>query len=494
MRRFLAWLLGWPREADMTGGHERLAQHAPAAARTRAARQASRRLLAQVLAVALSVAGIAGIVAVLEGSFGREDARVLATSLGFAVFSATAAAGAALRRERPGLGGAVGVATIVLSALSLLLLVSALSSYDVGAARAFGVTGLLALAGSHTSIVVRARRSSDSAAIHMLGAASILLATFDGASGALLVSGNLRVTDPGAFVRAGGVVVIAMLVTTALPPILRVAAWVRPGERPVGAAPPPPPPPPPPPGSPMVNARVGRAYFTPGMACVLGLVVAFLGYMSGQATGPRTSWAYPAARSVEAHAQQPPAPTYPPPVSQAPAPAPVAPASVSEPPPEVVLAKAPAHIKPGKARPLGSVVQPVRLFGCPAHSGTVEVGGPSGRVQVRRSARGLCVRFRADHHLAESLGLRLRASVMSLRFVDARSPGYSPRIYEVRLTSLGSGPDFSLEVLPPGGPLSAASFGNLGVARHHVSVLIERPWLPGWVLDLDRSTWDAGIV
>src|SRR4051794_27706116 len=236
MRGVAAWLLGWPREADMTGGY---GSPARPTAELRAARQASRVLVARIMAVAVTVSASVGVLTVLGGSFDLDDARVLIASLTFAIFSATAAAGAALRRERPGWGGAVGVATLMLSAAAWLLLVSALWSLDIGDARLAGIAALLALAGSHASIVVRAQRPSDSALVRTLGAASILLATFESVSGALLLGEVIEVTETEDWVRTGGAVLIGLLATTALPPLLRVAARGKPvpgGAAAAGAA------------------------------------------------------------------------------------------------------------------------------------------------------------------------------------------------------------------------------------------------------------------
>src|SRR3954469_1497945 len=211
VRGFLGWLFGRPGEADMTGGYGSTPR---SGAEIGAARRASRVLLARIMAVAVAVSGVVGILTVLGGTFDLDDARILIASLTFAIFSATAAAGAALRRERPGWGGAVGVATSVLSGAAWLLLVSALWSLDIGDARLAGEAALLALAGSHASIVVRAQRPSDSAAIRTLGAASILLASFESVSGALILAEVIRVTDAEDFVRTGGAVLIGLLAST----------------------------------------------------------------------------------------------------------------------------------------------------------------------------------------------------------------------------------------------------------------------------------------
>jgi peptidoglycan/LPS O-acetylase OafA/YrhL len=63
-------------------------------------RASLRRALGWSLVAGLSVAALTAAFAVVDGSFDETDGRVIATSLGFAVFSATGSAGAFLRLRR----------------------------------------------------------------------------------------------------------------------------------------------------------------------------------------------------------------------------------------------------------------------------------------------------------------------------------------------------------------------------------------------------------
>jgi hypothetical protein len=249
-------------------------------------------LLAYVTAAALLVAGVAAIVAIAGGRLGVEDLQVLGTSLGFAIFSATSAAGAALWRDRTTATAWVGGATVVLSAMSLVVLVMSIWNLDADGGRTFGSLALLTLAGSHASIVLRAGRASDGDTIRLLSAASILLASLDCGAGALLVQGTVPLHHVEQYARAAAVVVIAMLVTTALPPLLRSAA--KRGATRAALPPPPPAPPPPSPApapavttSPTRKRRGGwqlRTLFKPAGTVALATVVAVAAFLFGQAT------------------------------------------------------------------------------------------------------------------------------------------------------------------------------------------------------------------
>src|SRR3954464_14495168 len=121
MGRWVAWLLFGRAREDPVG----TALPAP--------RPRPRGLLLYVLAASLTVAAIAGITAITSGSLGTDHLRVLGTSLGFAVFSATSAAGSAARRDGRGTAALlVGIITVVLSTISLISLVSVLWDLDGG--------------------------------------------------------------------------------------------------------------------------------------------------------------------------------------------------------------------------------------------------------------------------------------------------------------------------------------------------------------------------
>jgi hypothetical protein len=199
---------------------------------------AIRRLLGRVVAVALSLTALVAIVALLTGSFDDTDWKVLGTTLGFSVFSATAAAGATARlRSWSGAYG-VGTGAVAASALAFVLLVAGLWS-EAGDAtwRWFGVLALAALALSHMSLVLGARRASDGPGTAALVLASVVLVGLDATGAALPITGVLDdVSDAGA--RLLAVCSVLLLLTTALPPLLRraAAAPAAAPPRPAGAA------------------------------------------------------------------------------------------------------------------------------------------------------------------------------------------------------------------------------------------------------------------
>jgi hypothetical protein len=184
-------------------------------------RTSVRRLLAWALVAALCVAAITASAAILTGDFDETDARVIGTSMGFAVFSATAASGASLRfRESDVLRG-LGLATMALSAVSFVLLVMAIWNDSADDAwQVFGSAALAALACSHASLVGGAARPTDSETVRALGGTSITLAAADAFFGILAVSGAVEEVAEG-FGQLMAVLVILLLLTTALPPILR---------------------------------------------------------------------------------------------------------------------------------------------------------------------------------------------------------------------------------------------------------------------------------
>jgi hypothetical protein len=185
---------------------------------------AIRRLLGRVVALALSFAAAVAIIALLSGSFDDTDWKVLGTTLGFSVFSATAAAGAGARWRAWRGASIVGTAAIAASLTAFVLLLVVLwGDVEEGPLRAFGVCALAALALSHVALVLGARRASDSPATVALVAASVMLVMVDAVGGALPIAGVVDdVSEAGA--RALAVCSVLLLLTTALPPLLRRAA------------------------------------------------------------------------------------------------------------------------------------------------------------------------------------------------------------------------------------------------------------------------------
>ena len=181
-----------------------------------------RRAVLLGLAAGLSVAAAIAIVALLTHSFDQTDARLIATSLGFSVFSALGATGAPARRQ-PKLA-ALGVLTTGAAGLALGLLELAIwDERTTWAWRAFGALAVLTLAASHASLVLGARRSSDAPAITNLTVISVLTASADAILALIAIVGLVRHISSSE-TRLAGVLVITMLLSTALPPILRRAA------------------------------------------------------------------------------------------------------------------------------------------------------------------------------------------------------------------------------------------------------------------------------
>jgi len=180
-----------------------------------------RRAVLLGLAAGLSVAAAIAIVAILTHSFDQTDARLIATSLGFSVFSALGAAGAPARRQ-PKLA-ALGVLTTGAAGLGFGLLELAIWDQRTNWAwRAFGALAVLTLAASHASLVLSAQRASDSPAITNLTTISVLTASVDAILALIAIVGPLRhITSSET--RLAAVLVITMLLSTALPPILRRA-------------------------------------------------------------------------------------------------------------------------------------------------------------------------------------------------------------------------------------------------------------------------------
>ena len=184
-------------------------------------------LAVRALIAGLCLAAATAIVALLAGSFDDTHWRVIATSLGFSLFSAFAAAGDALRRGALGWRSALGAATAAASVAGFALLTLAVWFDDdaEGLWQAFGAVGLLALCGSHASLVLRAQRRDDTDLISALVWTSVATATFDTLVGVAAILGAAE--DVGdAFARVVAVALVVMVLATAVPPLLRRAAGV----------------------------------------------------------------------------------------------------------------------------------------------------------------------------------------------------------------------------------------------------------------------------
>jgi hypothetical protein len=181
-----------------------------------------RRVAGWALVAGLCVSAAVAIVALLTDSWSDLSWKVVGTSLGFSVFTCTAAAGAALRLRPAGATRTLGAATIGTSAAALGTLVAALWVEDAdGLWRAFGVAGLAALWTSHASLMLRALRSDDSSAVRWLTGVSIVTLGVDTSIGMLAVLDAFEDVDFDPFERVLSVLLVITLLSTALPPLLR---------------------------------------------------------------------------------------------------------------------------------------------------------------------------------------------------------------------------------------------------------------------------------
>ena len=418
-----------------------------------------------LLAVALGAAAIAATAAILNGRLGLEEWRVLATSLGVSVFSATGAAGASVTSRHR----AVGAGTAILSGASFVLFEVALwSPWDGGdTARVFGAFGLATLAASHASLVLRSRRRSDGPIIRQLCIASILFACAESLVGVLPLMKLVAIRDWQTYGKAVGVLLLAMLLATALPPILR---RIKPQAPPR-----------------VIESQPGLTSGQPGESAVarlaipaaLALMLAISAYVYGQSTRAEPL-RYAGAQYVPSPA------TAPPPVDTS-----VSTAGYLPPPAR----------NPGTAQAtgLGHNILARPFARCPSVGGRREVlRGPDARtnfrrVELHRGARGVCLVLEAP----AGSGFPSGGTADNLATVVFHPPGEQPhegaddsRDVEIRLWTGATQGTYTLVLWRPGRETVAASVGHLGIARGHVSILIEQPKLPRWVLS-PRTRWSA---
>ena len=184
-----------------------------------------RRFAGIALVTGLSCAALAAVIALLTGSFSDGDVRVILTSMGFAVASATGSAGAAARL-RPSNGlWLLGTLTFLASVIAFALLLAGLWTDmdrwgDESVWRAFGCVAVLGVAGSHACVMLGALRRSDTEAIRLLTLSSIGLSAFD--TLAVILPLLELVDEVGeTWARIFGATLVLLILTSLLPPILR---------------------------------------------------------------------------------------------------------------------------------------------------------------------------------------------------------------------------------------------------------------------------------
>lgn len=196
-----------------------------------AQRAAIRRALSWILVGALCVAALTAIVAVVSGDFDETDARVVATSVAFGIYSATGASGATLRLRQNENLRTLGLATMIFSTAGFLLLLPAIwGDWDNETLwRWWGAATLATFACSHASLMAGAVRPDDGPAVRVLGTASIALASLDSGIGILAIAGAFDEVEVESAAQGLAVLVILMLLTTALTPIVRRIQRPAPG-------------------------------------------------------------------------------------------------------------------------------------------------------------------------------------------------------------------------------------------------------------------------
>jgi hypothetical protein len=183
------------------------------------------RLAGWALVLGLVAAAAWAVVVLLSEDVNETDARVVLTSLAFAAASTTGASGvAATLRASPGMR-LLGVATIACSIAAFALFAAAIWKDEplYGAEvlwRACGCASVLAIAGGHASLMLRARRPTDGALIEIVTFSSLALGLID-TVGALLPLSELIERVDESWARVLGSVLVLLIVTTVVAPLLR---------------------------------------------------------------------------------------------------------------------------------------------------------------------------------------------------------------------------------------------------------------------------------
>jgi hypothetical protein len=194
-----------------------------------------RRFASLALVTGLCFAAAAAVLALLTGSFDDTDTRVILTSVGFAIASATASSGAAARlRASAGLE-LLGTATLIASVAAFVLLLAGLwTNMDewgsAGVWRTFGCVAILGVAGSHACLMLGALRRADVPVVRVLTVSSICFAAFDSLAVILPLAGLVDDIDEP-WPRIFGAVLVLLVLTSVLPPIMRrMQPAARPAE------------------------------------------------------------------------------------------------------------------------------------------------------------------------------------------------------------------------------------------------------------------------
>lgn len=188
------------------------------------AEQASRlrRLALRSLVAGLTVGALAAIVALLQGSFDETEVRVVVTSLALSTFGSLSAVAASTQASRSVVVRRTGLTASVLAGAAFVLFLPAvwINEADEGLWQAFGCVAVGAVATCHAALVLRGRRSSDGDLVTIIVSVSVALGALDGLGAILAIAGVTADIDAG-LAQIFGVSLVLLLLTTALPPLLR---------------------------------------------------------------------------------------------------------------------------------------------------------------------------------------------------------------------------------------------------------------------------------
>jgi hypothetical protein len=184
-----------------------------------------RRFASLALVTGLCVAAAAAVLALLTGSFDDVDVRVILTSIGFAVASATGSTGAAARLRPSERLQMLGTATLFASVTAFVLLLAGLwtSMDDWGSEdvwRLFGCVAVLGIAGAHACAMLGALRKDDTDPVRVLTLSSLGFSAFDTLAVILPLAELVDDIDEP-WPRIFGAALVLLVLTSILPSILR---------------------------------------------------------------------------------------------------------------------------------------------------------------------------------------------------------------------------------------------------------------------------------
>jgi hypothetical protein len=185
----------------------------------------ARRLLLRAIVAGLCITAGIGIVIVLSGSIDDTSGRILVTTTAVSFFGLLAVpAGMLLERNRLSWLGR-GSAALTGSTFLLTLVVTWVHDVPTSLWRTWGVLGTLTLAAAQAAVVEARRRDTDSDAIRLLVALSMVSGA---ALAALGVGGILGSIDDDGYYRLIGAIAIVDVL------LISVVAVLRRGSGPVG--------------------------------------------------------------------------------------------------------------------------------------------------------------------------------------------------------------------------------------------------------------------